>query len=79
MTQEGLPAIQVFLASTQTIFRAGLRSLLDREPDLRVVGEASEATDVLRLVGETKPDIVLLDLPFRGHSYRPIVRFVVCQ
>jgi two-component system, NarL family, nitrate/nitrite response regulator NarL len=70
LTQESVPAIQVLLASTQTIFRAGLRGLLDREPDMRVVGEASAATDVLRLIGETKPDIVLLDLPFRGLTDR---------
>lgn len=63
---DNLTAIDVFLASTHTIFRTGLRNLLNREPDLRVVGEAGEAVETLKLVEETNPDIVLLDWPLRG-------------
>lgn len=66
MSQEDAVSIQVLLASTHTIFRAGLRNLLDRVPDLRVVGEAGEAVEVLRLVAETQPDVVLLDSSLRG-------------
>lgn len=68
LIQEDLPSIQILLASTHTIFRAGLRNLLHRERDLRVVGEAGEAEETLRLVGETDPDIVLLDCSLKGLS-----------
>jgi glucose-1-phosphate cytidylyltransferase len=68
-------AIQIVLASTETIFRAGLRNLLHREPDLRVVGEAGEAVEVLRLVGETNPDI--LPKPMIQIGYRPILGHVM--
>jgi DNA-binding NarL/FixJ family response regulator len=61
-------AIQILLAASPTIFRAGLRNLLHREPDLQVVSEASEATDLPKLVNETNPDIVLLDCSLRGLS-----------
>jgi len=61
-------SIEIVLASTETIFRAGLRNLLHREPDLHVLGEAGEAAEVLRLLGETQPDVVLLDSSLRGLS-----------
>jgi two-component system, NarL family, nitrate/nitrite response regulator NarL len=66
VSEHNSEAIQILLASTPTIFRMGLRNLLQKEPDLRVVSEASEAMDIPRLVDETKPDIVLLDLSLRG-------------
>jgi two-component system, NarL family, nitrate/nitrite response regulator NarL len=66
LEQENSTAIEVFLASTQTIFRAGLRQLLNREPDLTVVGEAGNAAEALALVEKTNPDVVLLDWPLRG-------------
>ncbi len=68
MIQENSTAIQIILASTHTIFREGLRNLLHREPDLHVVAEAGEANEVLKLVGDTDPDIVLLDSTLRGLS-----------
>lgn len=68
MFQDNSESIQILLASTQTIFRAGLRNMLHLEPDLRVVAEADEADEVLKALGETNPDIVLLDWSLRGLS-----------
>ncbi|NLT68272.1 MAG: response regulator transcription factor [Acidobacteria bacterium] len=66
MYQEYSAAIGIFLASTHTIFRTGLRNLLSREPDLRIVGEAGEAAETVKLIEETNPDVLLLDWPLRG-------------
>jgi two-component system response regulator NreC len=44
------------------VLRAGLRALLSAEPDLEVVGEANQGATVLKIAGELKPDIILLDL-----------------
>jgi two-component system response regulator NreC len=46
--------------------RAGLRALLEHEPAIEVVGEAASGEEVLRLVGELHPDIVLLDIGLPG-------------
>ena len=58
--------INIALADDHTIFRDGLRQLLSTEPDFEVVGEAKNGTEVLDLVRELQPDILLLDLKMPG-------------
>jgi two-component system nitrate/nitrite response regulator NarL len=53
--------IRILLAGSQTIFRAGLKRLLEWENGLVVVGEAPNREECARLVRELNPDIVLLD------------------
>jgi DNA-binding NarL/FixJ family response regulator len=50
------------------IFRQGLRALLEAESDLRVVGEASDGFEAVRLVGHLRPDILVTDLRMPGHN-----------
>ena len=54
--------ITVAVADDQAIMRAGLVKLLESEPGLAVTGEAADGVEALRLVRETKPDIVLMDI-----------------
>jgi DNA-binding NarL/FixJ family response regulator len=54
--------IRVLLAEDQTIVRAGFRSLLDAEPGVEVAGEAATGAEAVRLAGETRPDVVLMDI-----------------
>jgi DNA-binding NarL/FixJ family response regulator len=44
------------------VVRAGIKSMLDKEPDIRVVGEASEGSAIARVVEQTAPDVLVLDL-----------------
>ncbi len=59
-------SIGIVIADDHGVLRAGLRALLNAEPDLNVVGEAAEGQEALRLVGELHPEIVLLDLSMPG-------------
>ena len=54
--------ISIVIADDHPALTQGLRSLLEIEPDLRVVGRANNAADVTQRVLELKPDILLLDL-----------------
>ena len=54
--------IRVVLADDHPIVRDGLRKLLSLEDDIQIVGEASDGHEVVRVVQETRPDIVVLDL-----------------
>lgn len=54
--------IRVVLADDHPIVRAGIKSLLDKEPDIRVVGEVSEGSAIERVVDQTAPDVLVLDV-----------------
>jgi DNA-binding NarL/FixJ family response regulator len=54
--------ITIVLADDHALFRRGLRSMLELEPDLRVVGEAADGLEVQARVDELHPDLVLLDI-----------------
>jgi DNA-binding NarL/FixJ family response regulator len=54
--------LSIVLVDDHAIVRQGLRSILDREQDMSVVGEATTAAEALAVVERVRPDIVLLDL-----------------
>lgn len=60
--------IRVLIADDHALVRSGLRSLLEAQPDIEVVGEAEDGTVVERRCLELRPDIVLLDLTMPGRG-----------
>jgi DNA-binding NarL/FixJ family response regulator len=60
--------ITVLLVDDEAMVRAGLRLLVDGEPDLQVVGEAVDGADGVRAVERLRPQVVLLDVRMPGMS-----------
>jgi DNA-binding NarL/FixJ family response regulator len=54
--------IRVLLADDQTLIRAGYKMILDAEPDLEVVGEATNGREAVNLSRTTRADVVLMDI-----------------
>jgi DNA-binding NarL/FixJ family response regulator len=58
--------ISVLLADDQHLVRAGFRSLLRRDRDIAVVGEASTGDEAVRTARELRPDVILMDIRMPG-------------
>ena len=54
--------ITVVIADDQTLFREGIKDLLENEKALEVVGEAADGVEALRMVKKLKPNVILLDI-----------------
>jgi len=60
-----MPA-RILLVDDHRVLREGLRSLLERQAEMTVVGEAGDGRAALRLVRELKPDLVIMDVNMEG-------------
>lgn len=67
MDSRRLGTIRIVIADDHPIFRDGLRRLLEAEPDLKVIGEACDGAEAVKLARQFKPDILLLDLAMPRH------------
>jgi DNA-binding NarL/FixJ family response regulator len=57
---------RILLVEDHQIVREGIAGIINREPDMEVCGEASDASDALRQMAKLKPDLVITDISLRG-------------
>lgn len=57
---------RVLIAEDHALFRAGLRAMLNGEPDLEIVGEVQDGKDAVRMAISLSPDLILMDLNMPG-------------
>ncbi|HUF19858.1 MAG TPA: response regulator [Burkholderiales bacterium] len=68
-----MSAIRVLLVDDHTLFRSGVKALLQGEAGFQVVGEAAESFDGVKKAADLTPDVVLLDLHMPGISGKDAV------
>lgn len=56
------PTVRVLIADDQTLFRVGLARLLEEDERVKIVGQAGDGAEAVKLAGSLKPDVVLMDL-----------------
>ena len=61
--------VRLVIADDHPIFRDGLRRWLETESDHKVIGEASDGAEAVKLVRQLQPDILLLDTGMPKHPY----------
>lgn len=69
--------IRVLIADDHTLFRSGVRSLLQRQEDFDVVDEARDGLEAVKRAKLLRPDVVLLDLRMPGISGTEAVKLIV--
>lgn len=68
--------IRVLLVDDHTLFRSGIKALLQRQEGFEVVGEAGDGLEGVKRAQQLKPDVVLLDLHMPGLSGREAVQLI---
>jgi two-component system response regulator NreC len=69
-----MAAISILLADDHAVLRAGLRMLINAQPDMSVVGEAADCNEAIEKVTLLKPDVLTLDLTMPGGGIKIIER-----
>ena len=60
--------ISVLLVDDHTLVRRGFRRILEDEPDIKVVGEAGDGKEAIKLAEELKPNVIVMDCALPGTS-----------
>ncbi len=68
--------IRVLVADDHTIVRAGVRLLLEAEPDIEVVGEALDGNEAIALAESLRPDVILMDIAMPGTNGLEATRLI---
>ena len=71
--------IRVLIVDDHMVVRAGLRAILEAESEFQQIGEASNGSEAVELVRETKPDVVLMDLRMPGMGGIETIRHIKSQ
>ncbi len=71
--------IKVLLVDDHAIIREGLRSLLEKQPEMEVVADTDDGRKAFDLVGELLPDIVIMDITMRGLNGIEATRQIIAQ
>jgi two-component system response regulator NreC len=71
--------LRVLLADDHIVMREGLRALLDRQPNLEVVGECENGREAVELAGSLQPDVVVMDVGMPGLNGIEAAKTIVDQ
>jgi two-component system, NarL family, nitrate/nitrite response regulator NarL len=77
MTGKAEDPIRIVILDNHTLFRAGLRSLLESHNGMKVVGEAGSCNEALETITKLKPDIILVELNLTGKPNTEMLSSIV--
>lgn len=74
--ERGTEALSILIVDDHPLFRQGVRATLERERDLRVVGEAADGQQAIQMTEELSPDVVLIDISLPGLNGLEVARVI---
>lgn len=74
-----MPPIKVLIADDHEILREGIRKMIEKEPDMEVVGEAEDGRSAVKLARKLAPDIVLMDITMPDLNGMDATRKIVSE
>jgi two-component system response regulator NreC len=77
MTNSG--TIRIHITDDHAVFRCGLKAFIEKESDLRVVSEATDADETLEQVRSCKPDVVILDINVPGRPAASVAQTLLAE
>jgi len=66
--------VRVLIADDHPIVRKGMRSVLENEPGIKVIGEAKDGTEALKAIENLRPDVLIVDMMMPGHNGLEVIR-----
>jgi DNA-binding NarL/FixJ family response regulator len=69
----------VLLVDNHAIIREGLRSLLEKQPDMKVLADTDEVAKAVELVRQLSPDVVVMDVTMTGHNGIEATRLITAE
>lgn len=66
--------VRIIIADDHPVVRKGLRSLLEEESEIKVVGEAEDGTQALSEIERLRPDVAIIDMMMPGHNGLEVIR-----
>src|SRR5664279_1792181 len=67
---------RIFLVDDHTMFREGLRQLIESDPEFKVCGDAADAAEAMNGIRELKPDLVIVDISLAGTSGIDLIKSI---
>lgn len=67
---------RIFLVDDHTMFREGLRQLIESDPEFKVCGDAADAAEAMNGIRELKPDLVIVDISLAGTSGIDLIKTI---
>jgi two-component system, NarL family, response regulator NreC len=74
-----MPPIKILIADDHEILREGIRRMIEKEPDMEVIGEAQDGRSAVKLARKLAPDIVLMDITMPDLNGMDATRKIVSE
>ncbi|MEN6465292.1 MAG: response regulator transcription factor [Syntrophaceae bacterium] len=74
-----MPAIKILLADDHEILREGLRRMIEKEPDMEVIGEAEDGRNIVKIAKKLVPDVIVMDVTMPDLNGMDATRKIVSE